>query len=121
MGGKTSTEAGELFNLPTSTINRIYNRAIERGFDPDQRPLQIFDSQLADASRSGRPSKRTEEVKAKVVNKVRLDRSSLEKTCVDIAGELSSEGHDISAMTVWRILRGARLKKTKLTWKPGLT
>jgi hypothetical protein len=55
------------------------------------------------------------------VAKVRHDRYGREKTAADIAGELSSDGIDISASTVLRILHKAGFKKTKPTRKPGLT
>lgn len=119
--GKTSVEVAELTNIPVRTINAIYARAIKRGFDPNRRPLELHDIYLTDAPRSGRPSKQTTDIQAKILTKVRFDRYSREKTCANIAGELSSKGNDISAITVWRILRKAGLKKTKPTRKPGLT
>lgn len=119
--GKTSTEVSELTRISVRTINDIYARAIKRGFDPNLRPLEICDAYLADAPRSGRPKKQTTEARDKILSKVRFDRYGREKTCADIAGELSSEGIDMSASTVWRILRKAGLKKTKPTRKPGLT
>jgi hypothetical protein len=39
------------------------------------------------------------------------------KTCAYITLELE----EVSVITIWRILRKAGLKKTKLTRKPGLT
>ncbi len=39
----------------------------------------------------------------------------------DIAGELSEEGTDISATTIFRILKKAGLWKSKRRRKPGLT
>jgi transposase len=119
--GKTTNEVADLTGLQPRTINRIYGRAIERGFDPNQRPLAIRDDYLVDASRSGRPKKQTPETQDKILAKVRFDRYGREKTCADIAGELSQEGIDISATTIWRILRKLGLKKTKPTRKPGLT
>jgi hypothetical protein len=52
---------------------------------------------------------------------VRLDRYGREKSCADLAGELSEIGINISATTIWRILKNAGLRKTKPTRKPGLT
>jgi hypothetical protein len=103
--------------IPTETVKAIYNRAIERGFDPSKRPFTLIDAYVADASRSGRPKKQTSELETTVLAKVRRDRYGREKTCADIASELL----DISATTVWRVLRNAGLKKTKPTRKPGLT
>lgn len=119
--GKTTVEVAELTNIPARTINAIYARAISRGFDTNRRPLEIHDTYLADAPRSGRPSKQKTDIQTEVLSKVRFDRYGREKTCADIAGELSLSGIDISAVTIWRILRKAGLKKTKPTRKPGLT
>ncbi|KAJ5212450.1 uncharacterized protein N7498_004096 [Penicillium cinerascens] len=83
-------------DMPTRTINTIWDRAIERGFDPLWRPLVITDAYIAGTSRSGRPKKQTPKLEATVLAKVRRDRYGREKTCADIAGELSN----ISAMTV---------------------
>ncbi|KAL6352059.1 hypothetical protein LRP88_14872 [Fusarium phalaenopsidis] len=120
-GGKTTAEVIEITGLSKSTINDIYARAIARGFDPNHRPLIIRNSFLEDAPRPGRPTKQTEEAKKAVIAKVRRDRYGREKTCADIAGDLSLEGHNLSAITVWRILKAAGFQKTKPTRKPGLT
>ncbi|KAJ5160333.1 uncharacterized protein N7482_007337 [Penicillium canariense] len=82
---KSSHEIATITNLSISAVNKIYARAIERGFE------------------------------------VRLDRYGREKSCADLAGELSKEGIIISAATIWRILKNAGLRKTKPTRKPGLT
>jgi hypothetical protein len=119
--GKTTEEVAGIAGLSPRQVNRIYARAIDRGFDPNLRPLVIRDEQLRDAPRSGRPTKQTEEAKNEVIRKVRRDRYGREKSCADIAGELSSEGYDLSAITVWRILKKAGFRKTKPTRKPGLT
>jgi hypothetical protein len=53
--------------------------------------------------------------------RARNDRYGREKSCADLAGELSEEGIDISASTIRRILKKAGFRKTKPTRKPGLT
>jgi transposase len=121
IGKKTSIEISEITGISVRLINQIYARAIERGFEPNHRPLTIRDDWLKDAPRSGRPSKQTPEIQQQVINKVRTDRYGREKNCADIAGELSLEGFNISAITIWRILRTAGFRKTKPTRKPGLT
>jgi len=118
--GKPNDEITGLTGISKRTINSIFARAIERGFDPCQRPLKLLNKYLEDSHRSGRPSKQ-DEVAQKVVNSVRTDRYGREKSCADVAGALSQEGFNISAATVWRILRKAGLKKTKPTRKPRLT
>lgn len=120
-GRLTSTEVSAAIGLSVRQVDRIYAKAISRGFDPQLRPIKITDAFVADAPRSGRPRKQTDEVIALVSSKVRRDRYGREKTCADLAGELSLEGFDVSAMTIWRVLRQAGFKKTKPTRKPGLT
>ncbi|OBT44174.1 hypothetical protein VE00_04785 [Pseudogymnoascus sp. WSF 3629] len=97
--GKTSAEVAEKTGLSTRQINRIYARAIERGFDPNHMPLTLRDEWLQDAPRSGRLVKQTVETTQDVVAKVRTDRYGREKACADIAGELSLQGVDISSTT----------------------
>lgn len=72
-GGKTTTEIAEITGISTRQVNGIYARAIERGFDPNHRPLTLRDEYLRDAPRSGRPTKQTEERKNEVIVKVRRD------------------------------------------------
>ena len=121
VGGKTSAQIHEETGISVRQINRIYARAIERGFEPNSRPFTLKDEWLEDAPRSGRPLKQTPENIEKVVTKVRTNRYGCEKTAANLAGELNLEGIEILAMTVFRILKKAGFKKTKLTRKPGLT
>ncbi|KFY41167.1 hypothetical protein V494_03175 [Pseudogymnoascus sp. VKM F-4513 (FW-928)] len=121
IGGKTTAEVAEKTGFSTRQINRIYARAIERGFDPNHIPLVIRDEWLQDAPRSGRPVKQTVDARKEIIAKVRTDRYGREKACADIAGELSLQGVDISATTIWRVLKKAGFRKTKPTRKPGLT
>lgn len=118
--GKSNEEITGLTGIQKRTINSIFARAIERGFDPCRRPMKLEDSYLEDGYRSGRPSKQ-QAVSQRVVDSVRTDRYGREKSCADVAGALSQEGFNISATTVWRVLRKAGFKKTKPTRKPGLT
>jgi len=110
-----------LTGLPKSTINNIYARAIEQGFDPAKRPIKLLDKYLEDASRSGRPSKNTEENRQLILNKVHLDHYRQEKTCAQLAGNLSQLGIKISRQTISKILKRMGFKKTKPTQKPSLT
>ncbi|KAF1839267.1 hypothetical protein BDW02DRAFT_483141, partial [Decorospora gaudefroyi] len=115
--GKSNADITALTGVEKRTINGIYARAIERGFDPGQKPLKLLNKYLEDAPRSGRPATKNQQASGKVVEIVRGDRYGREKNCADIAGDLSKEGIEISA----RILRKAGYKKTKPTRKPGLT
>lgn len=120
--GRTTLNIAERTTLNPRTIDRIYARAIDAGFDPAAKPLTICDAYLADKPRSGRPTKQDEETKIEVVRLVRVDRYGREKTCADLAGDLSSHfGREISETTVGRMLRDAGFRKTKPTRKPGLT
>ena len=56
-----------------------------------------------------------------VISKVRTDRYGREKSCADLAGDLSKLGVNISAETVRRILKKRGFRKTKPTRKPRLT
>ncbi|KAF4414769.1 hypothetical protein FACUT_13982 [Fusarium acutatum] len=120
-GGKTSREIESITGIPRRTVDSIYAKAIKRGFEPNERPLRILNSLVEDGQRSGRPSKCTEENRDLIIAKVSTDRFGREKTAADIAGELSSQGIEISKSTVKKILKAAGYKKTKPTRKPGLT
>ena len=118
---KTTAKVSTITGLSSRQVNRIYARAIKRGFDPNQRPLSLRDEYLQDAPRSRRPLKRTTEAQESVISKVRRDRYGREKSAADITSKLSSEGIIVSKTTVLRILKSASFRKTKLTRKPGLT
>jgi len=62
VGGKSSVQISEETGVSVRQIDRIYARAVERGFDPTRRPFVLKDEWLEDAPRSGRPSKQTPEV-----------------------------------------------------------
>jgi hypothetical protein len=119
--GLSSAEVFAKTRISISTVNRIYAKAIERRFDPNIRPLVIKDEWVKNAPRSGRPRKQTLKNTEKVIAKVRKDRYSCEKTCADLAGKLSTEGINILAIFIWRILKAAGYNKIKLTRKPRLT
>jgi transposase len=120
VSGMSTKEIACLTGLTESTVNRIYGRAREAGFDKHARPLRIEDSHLTDNPRSGRPSKQSKN-EEQILNIVRRDRYGREKSCADIAGDLSLSGVEISATTIWRVLHAAGFHKTKPTRKPGLT
>jgi transposase len=121
LGGRSTNEVSEKTGLSKRTINDIYARAIQRGFDPNLLPLIIKDEYLKDAPRSGRPAKQSEDLKNVIDTKVCGNRHGRELTCADIAGQLSAEDFNISAITAWRCLKALDFKKAKPTRKPGLT
>ena len=120
LGGKSTNEIAEKIGISKRTINNVYARAIQRGFDPNVLPLTIKDEYLQDAPRSGRPSKQTEDIKQSKTAKVRGDRYR-ELSCTDIAGYFSTEAFEIPATTVWLCLKQLGFKKTRTTRKLGLT
>lgn len=55
--GKSTAEVVTITGLPKSTVNKIYARAVARGFNPDKKPIIIWDCYLEDApTKAARPS-----------------------------------------------------------------
>ncbi|TRX95883.1 hypothetical protein FHL15_003025 [Xylaria flabelliformis] len=112
ISGRFSNEEIERTTGMTATsVNPIVDRGIERGLDLNH-PV-ILDVHVANGPRLGRPSKQAE-AKDRILEKVRRD--GRQKSCARIAAE--SDGQ-VSAMTVWRILRSAGIERSKPTLKPG--
>ncbi|KAJ5307028.1 hypothetical protein PENANT_c003G04114 [Penicillium antarcticum] len=109
--GKSSSEICAITGTPARTVNSIYTRAISRGFNPNARPLELHDSYFIDGVRSGRPSKWTDELREKILDKVTGPGPVSEKSCVVIAQELTAEGTEISHSSVRRILLSAQAEK----------
>ncbi len=113
--GISNAEIQQMTGISAHTLDYIRDRAFERGLDPSS-PV-IRDKHVADAPRPGRARKQ-ELYKEAVLALVRKDRYGREKSCNHLAEDLDNK---ISSTTVWRILKNAKMKKTKATWKPGLT
>ncbi|KAH7558222.1 Transposase [Bipolaris maydis] len=113
--GKNTSQVAALTGVHPRTVDRIYSRAIAAGFEPNELPIKILLHHVQDAPKTGRPAKQAEEVKEQIFQQVRHDRYGREKSCADLARV------EISASTVWRVLRAAGYRKTKPTRKPGLT
>ncbi|KAJ5199898.1 hypothetical protein N7472_005102 [Penicillium cf. griseofulvum] len=60
--GVSSATIAEIVGLSKRTVDRIYERALAKGFDPSLRPWNISDAMLTDAPRSGRPKKQSLEI-----------------------------------------------------------
>jgi transposase len=116
---KSSAEIATLTDLSVPSVNRIYAEAIKRGFDPYR--TMVNNQYVEDKPRSGRPTKQDPSLVDIILLKVRLDRYGREKTCANIASDLSKLGINISATTIYRVLKNASFRKTKLTRKPRLT
>ncbi|KAG5913834.1 hypothetical protein E4U61_006468, partial [Claviceps capensis] len=67
--GFSTKEVASLTGVPTRTINYIFAKAVKRGFNPQDRPLNIKNHLVEDGPRSGRPKKQTLEVKETVLSK----------------------------------------------------
>ena len=119
-GGKSTTQISAITGISPRTIDAIYGRACQRGFEPNAPMIKLLSEHLKDAPRAGRPRKQ-EAVHEAALKKVRHDRYGREKSCADIAGDLSVHGYNVSSTTVWRVLKAASYKKTKPTRKPRLT
>jgi transposase len=100
---KSSSEIANLKGLSISSVNRIYARAIERGFNPHEDPL-IHDRYIEDKPRPGRPAKQDTPRQEIIISKVRSDLYGREKSYADLAGDLSKLRIDISAETLCRFL-----------------
>ncbi|PHH90217.1 hypothetical protein CDD83_4222 [Cordyceps sp. RAO-2017] len=109
-----SKDIATLLGLNVRQVNRIYSRALERGFDPNKVPLEIVDDYVRDAPRTGRPTKQTQEAQDRIVAQIADGRG---KSCADLALDLSSEDRSISASTVRRILKKAGVRPPRL--RPG--
>ncbi|CAG9944887.1 unnamed protein product [Clonostachys rosea f. rosea IK726] len=70
----SSREIFSLTGVPTRTIDRIYAKAIERGFEPNASQLTIKDSYFEDAARSGRPPVASPEAAKAILSKPRRSR-----------------------------------------------
>jgi transposase len=117
MQGIPNATIESITGIQPNTLSKLYKKAKERGLNPAV-SQRILDHHVEDGKRSGRPTKQTTEIIQDVISKVRRDRYGREKSCTQIAADLSGR---VSAMTVWRILKAAGFRKTKPTRKPGLT
>src|SRR5437667_462545 len=68
--GATYEQIQQQTGIPRRAVLDIYARAIERGFDPKAEHPIIRDIYVENASRSGRPSKQTENKKLEILSKV---------------------------------------------------
>lgn len=82
-GGKSTAQISAITGIPQRTINEIYRRACQRGFDPNASVIKILPEYLEDAPRAGRPRKR-EAVQEATPEKVCRDRNVRESICADI-------------------------------------
>ncbi|KAA8621897.1 HTH-Tnp-Tc3-2 multi-domain protein [Pyrenophora tritici-repentis] len=55
--GRSTSQISEILGISPRTIDSIYSRACQRGFEPNGPTLKILPEYLEDAPRSGRPRK----------------------------------------------------------------
>ena len=120
--GKIKAQISELTGVKPRTVDCVYSRAIQAGFEPNVLPLKILKQHVQDAPRSGRHIQQTAEAIQQIVDHVRRDRYRREKTCTDLASDLSRLlGIKLSRSTIYRVLKTTGFRKTKLARKSGLT
>jgi transposase len=119
--GWTNAQIEATTGITGRTLTNILDRAIKAGFEPvtsEGLVGRLSSEYVSNAPKVGRPRKQ-EQFEEEVLAQARRNRHGREKTCAQIALELEGT---VSAMTVWRILRKAGMKKKKKpTRKPGLT
>ncbi len=88
VGGKSTAEVAAMTGVKPRTVNNIYARAIERGFEPNGIPFIIKDSYFEDGPKTGRPTKRTEALQDTISTKVRGDHYARELSHADFAKQI---------------------------------
>lgn len=58
LGGKSTATVAAVTGVKPRTVDNIYARAIQRGFDPNAIPIAIKNCHLEDGPKSGRPTSR---------------------------------------------------------------
>ncbi|KXN73268.1 hypothetical protein CONCODRAFT_77460 [Conidiobolus coronatus NRRL 28638] len=96
-----------------STVNRIYSKALERGFEPNVLPVCLKLEHLQDGPRSGRPVMADQHIQEAVINKAKEVHSERALNLNAISEGLSLDGLKIGKTTIWRILKDSGFKKKK--------
>ncbi|KAI5302855.1 hypothetical protein KEM56_000279, partial [Ascosphaera pollenicola] len=102
--GKTNGEIASITGRSVRSVERIYKSAIERGFNPDERPIALREEHVKDAPRSGRPPKMSQELKEQILES-RIDAAGNAKGVPQMAQEWKQKGLDFSTTTIWRMLK----------------
>ncbi|EQL37277.1 uncharacterized protein BDCG_16170 [Blastomyces dermatitidis ER-3] len=68
--GKSTAEIHEATGISVNQINKIYHTAIQLGFNPEQRPLEIKTEHVADARRSRWPTIQIPELSKELISKI---------------------------------------------------
>lgn len=59
-GGKSTNQISEITGISPRTIDSIYSRACQRGFEPNAPAIKLLPIHLEDAPRAGRPRKQVD-------------------------------------------------------------
>jgi transposase len=113
--GHTYEQTEKITGIPKPTLRHLKRRAYQRGYNPAE-DARLREEFVIDGDRSGRPKEITEEKKQEVIENVRKDRNSREKSTEVLAFEAS-----ISPSSAWKILRACCFRSVKPTVKPGLS
>ncbi|KAK1909714.1 hypothetical protein P3342_007886 [Pyrenophora teres f. teres] len=73
-GGKSTTQISEITGISPRTIDAIYGKACQRGFEPNARLIKLLLEYLEDAPRAGRPRKQEAVTEATIEKCLRLRR-----------------------------------------------
>ncbi|KXN67971.1 hypothetical protein CONCODRAFT_42230, partial [Conidiobolus coronatus NRRL 28638] len=103
----SSSKVAEITGINSRTVDRIYKKARDRGFDPTVFPVQLSIEHLEDSARTGRIGKRSDELYNVITDKIkkREEEGMKPYKCLELSNELKQEGFDVSKTTVWRALQ----------------
>lgn len=73
--GASNQEIENLTGIKQRTMAYIYDRAVQRGFDPNAEHPTLRDYHFEEAPRSGRPRKQDNKPEERVVEEVQKDQS----------------------------------------------
>lgn len=113
--GATFEQITEVTGISERQVRRFLATAKERRYDPSISGI-LKDEYLQNAPRTGRPPALNAEQEEELVQAIRLDRYSPEKSSLTLGVE-----RKISASTVQRIFKRQGIHKLKPTCKSGLT
>jgi Transposase len=107
-------QVSDTTGIEIRTLYRIKNIAFERGYRPEQ-DCRILDHYVMEGRSTGRPKEITKEVEERLLDNVKMDRNSREKSSEVLAYETG-----ISASSALSILHKYDMSSVKPTRKPGL-
>jgi transposase len=112
--GFSHYEIEQRTGIKESTQKNIKRRAFARGFCPEQDP-RILECYVEDGVRSGRPKEISPATEQRLLDSVKIDRASREKS-----SEVLIYENGISRLSALRILYSSGLLNVKPIRKPGL-